>query len=350
MALNNTTTDELQKEFLLNIKKGGMRAKDLVQQILSFSRKKPEVCEPIYLKPIVREVIGFLRGTLPSSIKFTCNIQKETEPVMGNSSNIHEILMNLATNAQHAMDEKGHLAINLYEKVIEKPFSGAIAPVETGHYSIIEVIDDGAGISGDKISLIFDPFYTTKEVGKGTGLGLSVVFGLMQSCQGNIEVISKEGVGTTFKLYFPKTKQKIDEKDQKIPAENLKNGCGRILLVDDDETIVKMGYKMLTLLGYEVTAIEDSRQALKLLKNNIDAYDLLISDQTMPGLTGMELAIEVLKENPEFPILLCTGYSSKVDEKKALELGCRGFVHKPLTIDDLSKKIREILREKKLTK
>jgi CheY-like chemotaxis protein len=151
-------------------------------------------------------------------------------------------------------------------------------------------------------------------------------------------------------LYFPKTKQKIDEKDQKIPAENLKNGCGRILLVDDDETIVKMGYKMLTLLGYEVTAIEDSRQALKLLKNNIDAYDLLISDQTMPGLTGMELAIEVLKENPEFPILLCTGYSSKVDEKKALELGCRGFVHKPLTIDDLSKKIREILREKKLTK
>jgi CheY-like chemotaxis protein len=287
--------------------------------------------------------VGLLRETMPSTIKISSTIEKDTQPVLANSSQVHEIIMNLATNAQHAMDEKGSLTINLYEKLIDKTSPGVLGPLPSGLYSVIEVQDSGAGISNEKISEIFDPFYTTKEVGKGTGLGLSVVFGLMQSWNGNIKVISKVGKGTTFKLFFPKTKQMNEEKELKQSSSKPTNRNEKILFVDDDETIVKMGEKILLSLGYKVFSTTKSNEALKLLKENINDFDLLISDQTMPEMTGIELAQEVLKDNPEFPILLCTGYSSKLDDATAKELGCKGFVHKPLTISELSEKIQEVL-------
>ncbi len=342
IGLTKVDSNDMQKDFFLNIKKAGNRAKDLVKQILSFSRKESEVAEPIYLKPIVKEVIDFLQGTLPSSIKLLSTIEKETKPVLANSSNVHEIIMNLATNGQHAMDEKGELTINLSEQLIKDPLQGILGPIPPGVYSIIEVIDTGEGISEADIPHIFDPFYTTKAVGKGTGLGLSVVFGLMQSWDGNIVVNSKRGDGTTFRLFFSKTTREIEESPDQS-ATKIKNGTERILFVDDEKAIAEMGEKMLSMLGYDVTMTTSSKEAFNLLKNNINNFDLLISDQTMPELTGTELSRAVLKEYPGFPILLCTGFSSKLDETKAMEIGCQGFVHKPLTINELSKKVREIL-------
>ncbi|MBN2280734.1 MAG: response regulator [Candidatus Marinimicrobia bacterium] len=343
MAVARVGSDETLKEFLINVQVAGDRARHLVRQILSFSRKKNENIEPILLSPVVAETIGLLKGTLPSTINLTYDIQADTQPVLANSSNVHEIIMNLATNAQHAMDEKGNLTINLYEKKVPEIEQGILGPIQPGMYSIIEVKDSGEGIKNDKIQRIFEPFFTTKDVGKGTGLGLSVVFGLMQSWQGNIQVISKIDEGTLFKLFIPKTEQTFREEPKNRNRSELKGGNERILLVDDEEAIAKMGKKMLALMGYKVTSVSDSYEALSLLKNNIEDFDLLISDQTMPGLTGEELAKEILRDHPDFPILLCSGFSTKLDEARAKEIGCRGFVHKPLTIEELSEKVRDIL-------
>jgi two-component system, cell cycle sensor histidine kinase and response regulator CckA len=344
MTLDEITGNQLATRYVENILKASDRAKHLVSQILTFSRQGLQEKYPINLKPVVNEVMELLRASLPSSITLSQHIAKDTSPVIADSTKIHETIMNLATNAVHAMDEKGELSITLREEITKEQRSGIIGSIIPGFYSILEVRDTGTGIEENLISRIFEPFFTTKNINKGTGLGLSVVYGVMESHNGNIQVESTVGQGTVFRLFFPKTmNETVTESVNHLP---IPSGNERILFVDDEPALVELGNMILSSVGYEVTVLTDSRAALQLLKEHLDDFDLLITDQSMPYYTGVELATEVLKIRPGFPILLCTGFSNKVNEKSAKEMGCRDFAIKPLSKRSLTEKVRSVLDNK----
>ncbi|HEX3020189.1 MAG TPA: PAS domain S-box protein [Chitinispirillaceae bacterium] len=342
LLFESLTANQVLAGYAKNILSASDRAKHLVSQILTFSRQGPEQKSPANLCPIVKEVIELLRVTLPSTINLVSNIKKDTCSVLADSSKIHETIMNLATNAVYAMNEKGTLTITLLEKVIKEEVNDAIiGPVKPGFYSIIEVQDTGSGIDASIMSRIFEPFYTTKGENKGTGLGLSVVYGVMQSHHGNIQVESIVGQGTLFRLFLPKSSEKTaPDNIVRLPVPI---GHERILLVDDESFLAEMGKQMLTSLGYKVTISTDSRKALRILKDKLNEFDLLITDQTMPHISGIELVKAVLEIAPDFPIILCTGFSTKVDEEKAEEIGCCDFAVKPLTMRTLAEKVRNAL-------
>lgn len=281
------------------------------------------------------------RVSLPSTITLVSKVDRDTCPVIADPTKVHEALMNLATNAVHAMDEKGELKVILREDTIGIEKNGIMGPIAPGIYSIIEVEDTGKGMDNALIERIFKPFYTTKGEGKGTGLGLSVVYGAMQSHSGNIEIESNRDKGTVFRLFFPKISKEVVSEIASRPQ--VPKGNEIILFVDDENSLVEMRKSMLSSLLYKVTAVTESRVELELLTNRIQDFDLLITDQTMPHISGIELARTILKLNPEFPIIICTGFSSKVDEKKAKEIGCRDFAVKPLTKRILAEKIRRAL-------
>lgn len=282
-----------------------------------------------------------LKASIPSSVKMTIDIDGDVKTVFADATKVHEILLNLGTNAVQSMDEKGELVVSLYDKEIKITEQGVIDLIRPNIYSIIEVTDSGVGIESDILPNIFEPYYTTKEVGRGTGLGLSVIYGIMQSHNGDIQVETVKGEGTTFKLFFPKSAE--DAIPEETGTTETLMGSERVLFVDDEPMVMEMGKDLLASLGYEVTSTIDSEEALQLFKNNPSGFDLLITDQTMPVLTGVELAKEILKIDKNFPIILCTGYSSKVDDEKAKAIGVKSFLMKPLKKDELAKVIREVL-------
>ena len=328
-------------EYLDNIIKASFRASKLVSQILTFSRQGAEEKHVVLLTPIIKEVVDLLRATLPATVELKIFIENETLPVIADASRVHEVLMNLVSNAVSAMDEKGDLKIVLREEYNKAEKNGILGKLGAGFYSVIEVSDTGTGMDETAVSRIFEPFYTTKSLEKGTGLGLSVVYGIMQSHNGNIQLESRPGRGALFRLFFPKTEEKAQNE---IKKEIMLHGKGeRILFVDDEEVLAGLGEKLLVSLGYSVKSTTDSGEALRILKESIENYDLLITDQTMPNITGLELAEEIFKTSPDFPVILCTGYSSRVDETKAKKSGCRAFASKPLTRERLAKIIRSVL-------
>ena len=314
----------------------------LVRQILAFSRKDREEKVPVYIKPIIDEVLHLLRASLPSSINISSYIERDTVPVLADSTKIHEIIMNLCTNAVHAMEgEKGNLEIKCLEKDVKEKIPGIISSILPGKYTVITIKDDGCGMTEEIINHAFEPFYTTKPVGKGTGMGLSVVFGIVQSHNGNITLETKPGGGTKFQIYLPKTKGKA--KNQHVRRFQSPRGSEKILFVDDEKTLGEMAKDMLGGLGYKVTVFDDSLQALEKFQENPEIFDLVITDQTMPDMTGIELSRKILKIRKDIPIILCTGYSKQVDEEKALELGIKKFLLKPFDKRTLSRAIRSTL-------
>jgi signal transduction histidine kinase/CheY-like chemotaxis protein len=341
LALNEVAENSKLAEYLNGIQGAAIRATDLVSQILTFSRKRNDEHEPLYLYPILTEVIEMLKASIPSSVKLNVDILKDTAPILADSTKIHEVMMNLCTNAVHAMNEKGTLSIGLKEEEVLFAKKGTVSNIEPDSYLIVEISDTGTGMDSELISKIFEPFYTTKEQGKGTGLGLSVAFGIMRSHKGDIEIESIVGEGTTIRLYFPKTSVKI-EQDAEQP-QNVLNGTGRILFVDDEETLVKVGTEILTTLGYQVVSTTSSVEAFDLFKNDPESFDLLITDQTMPVLTGRELAEKVLKLKPNFPIILCTGFSSKIDSEIAEEIGVSSLMKKPYSLNEISNVVSKAL-------
>lgn len=341
LSLDHAYKDDMLRKYQENILKAGNRAKNLVLQILSFSRQGDEDKVPVNITPILNEVIELLKASFPSTVQFNTNIQADTIPVVADSTKIHEIIINLATNAVQSMEEKGTLTINLKEEDVGYGISGILGSIDPGRYCIIEVMDTGCGIDDDVILQIFEPFFTTKEQGKGTGLGLSVVFGVMQSHKGNIQIDSEVGNGTTFRLFFPKSRQVIVT--DKSDVKNLEKGSEKILFVDDEELLVDIGREILLSLGYNVTATRSSEEALKLFKENPMQYDLLITDQTMPFLSGIELIKEVLKLRPKLPIILCTGFSSRVNKKIVEQVGIEKILYKPIRKKDLADAVRMVL-------
>ncbi|MCP4678337.1 MAG: response regulator [Deltaproteobacteria bacterium] len=326
---------------LKQILKAGDRATSLVRQILSFSRQNKETKAPLHLKPIIDEAVQLLRASLPSSIEIKCSLARDTKPVLVDPTKIHEIVMNLSTNASDAMTDKGILEIMCSEAHVASEMDGQLGTIFPGFYSIIAIKDSGHGINKSVLPHVFEPFYTTKEVGKGTGMGLSVVFGVVQSHGGNIIVDSNPGEGTTFQIYLPKTDQTLIGDYDK--GTILKGGDESILFVDDERELNEMTTTMLSDLGYKVSAFPDSVKALRAFEEAADSFDLVITDQTMPAMSGMELSKELIRIRNDIPIILCTGFSKTVNDKDAIAAGIKGYCMKPLRKKDLAYKIRTIL-------
>ena len=324
------------------------RAKDLVQQILAFSRQGRQERRPLDIGPIVKEGLKLLRASLPATIEIRREIEKDLGAIEADPTQIHQVLMNLCANAGHAMEERGGVLGVYLEKVeVEREGLAVSAGVEPGWYLRLRVSDTGAGMAPEVLKRIYDPYFTTKGPGKGTGLGLAVVHGIVQSYRGGITVVSEPGKGTTFDIYFPRVDAVVapleGEKVEPLPL----GGQERVLFVDDEQAIVEIGQKILGHLGYEVIVRTSSLEALGLFRANPERFDIVITDMTMPNLTGDRLAQELLRIRPGIPIILCTGFSESMSEEKAKALGVREFVMKPLVMRDLATAIRRSLDSQK---
>lgn len=324
------------------ILKAGHRAKDLVLQILAFSRQA--TVEKISMLPalMVGESLKMLRSSLPRTIEMRQDIDPEAGPIVAEPTQIHQIMMNLCTNAFHAMEETGGILTITLKSITMKDEQGVGAfNFQPKEYVRLSVGDTGIGIHPDIREKIFDPYFTTKGIGKGTGLGLAMVHGIVKNSGGWISCQSQLGEGTVFHVYLPV--EKGAALPETMEVEEVAGGDERILLVDDEEMLADMGKVMLSRLGYHVTVKTDSMQALKLFEKQPLAFDLVITDQTMPGMPGSDLARRMLQIRPALPIILCTGYSSQITEEKAKVLGIRAFIYKPLVRKNIAALIRKVL-------
>jgi PAS domain S-box-containing protein len=322
------------------------RGKDLIKQILAFSRKAEHVRGPMSLTPIVNETVKLLRASISKTVEIAFKTTTSSDEILASPVEIQQILMNLATNAALAMQATGGvLEISLADIDFE-PDSPALGPdILPGEYVQLAVKDTGTGIPPDVMKRVFEPFFTTREVGKGTGMGLAVVYGIVKDLQGTITVESEPGFGTTFRVCLPKVELDTTSEPAK-PDEGSPGGNERVLFVDDEDLLVELGQARLERLGYTVTALTDATKALKLFSRDPFQFDLVITDQAMPKLTGLHLARKLLKIRSDIPIILCTGHSDTVSPEKAKEAGIKEFIMKPLGNRELAQVIRGVLDTK----
>jgi len=327
--------------------KAGNRAKELVKQILAFSRKAEQNRVPVQIDLLIKEALNFLRASIPTTIDFNLSINPNCGYTLADPTQIHQVLMNICTNAAHAMEENGGvLSIDLSVIDMKVGDLETHPNLQAGPYIVLAISDTGTGIEKEHLDRIFDPYFTTKEVGKGSGMGLAVVHGIVRSHEGLISVESSVGQGTTFKLYFPKIEEK-EEKSEVVDTSALPKGNENILIVDDDASIANLSHKRLERLGYRAKAINSSTEALELFRAGPSAFDLVITDQTMPKMTGETLAKELLTIRNDIPIILCTGYSSKINADRANSIGIKAFVMKPVDNKALSRTVRQVLDERR---
>jgi len=342
MALANTKVEDLNRNYLEQVFKAGERARDLVKQILTFSRQQEQERKPVLVAPIIKEGLKLLRPSLPSTIQITQDISKAPIMILADPTQVHQIIINLCTNAAHAMREKGGvLNIQLTQERIDPSDTPHHLGLEARDYAKLTVTDVGHGIAASVMDRIFDPFFTTKGPGEGTGLGLSVVYGIARHMGGAIDISSELGKGTTATVYLPmiETRASTVEQIQKL----IPGGSERILYVDDEPALVELGCIMLTSLGYDVIARTSSIEALKTFLVRPHEFDLVITDTTMPNMTGIDLAKELLKIRPDLPVILCSGFSEMVSEEKAKSLGINQFIMKPMTKREMAMAVREVL-------
>ena len=327
------------------IHQASIRAKDMVRQLLAFSRKSDEESKPLDIAPVIKESMKMLRHAIPTSVEFKQHISDAFCNVMGDAAQINQIVMNLVTNAAHAMSEEGGLLeVTLEHIILQKEkacFDWVLSP---GSYVRLRMKDTGEGIEPKIMDRIFDPYFTTKDVGKGTGMGLSVIHGIVKRHGGGILVESELGKGTVFEIYFPALGETAEV--EKEPLGEIKGGSERILFVDDEESMVDLNRQRLERLGYNVKSTIKPVEALEWFKADPDQFDVIITDMTMPRMTGDRLAAEVLKIRPHMPVIICTGYSERMSAKKAEVLGVSKYIEKPIGARNLASAIREVLDEK----
>jgi len=343
LTMDEVSEDSVAHNNLQEILKAANRAKDLVKQILTFSRQSDQERRPVKVQNIITETLRLLRASIPASIEIVHKIQDDCGPVMGDATQIHQVIMNLCTNAYQAMQDKGgKLEVILteidigYEKMTDK------IGMQPGKHLRLLVKDEGCGMEASVLDRIFEPYYTTKEQGKGTGLGLSVIHGIVKNHRGDINVKSTPGKGTIFQVHLPLI-ENLELAAELEPTNGAAKGEERILLVDDEEQIVAMERQMLENLGYRVTARTDSQEALKVFAQHPHNFDLVITDMTMPYMTGDQLAQKMLDIQPNIPVILCTGFNEIITEQKALAMGIQKFVMKPIVKNDLATTIRSVL-------
>lgn len=327
----------------------GMRARDLVKQILAFSRQSAHEFLPVKVQHILKEVLKLGRSSIPKSVTISEDIQSSCGPVMADSTQLHQVVMNLVTNAYHAVDnERGEITLRLTEIRLDigDLVETALSP---GNYALLSVADNGTGMPSDVLEKIFDPYFTTKKEGKGTGLGLSIVYGIVKDHKGDIRVYSEPGEGTTFNVYLPVIKNESSEysEDQSYQLE-LGHEHEHILLVDDEYLVARQQKQMLERLGYKVSVYNDSLRALDAINQGPGDFDLVVTDMSMPNLTGIQLAERIRTKNKKIPIVMCTGFATESTKAKIEEIGINHLLLKPLLIERLSRAVRDALREAEL--
>ncbi|MRR37568.1 response regulator, partial [bacterium] len=343
LALEDLSNHNKLIKHLKEVLKAGDRARDLVRQILAFSRKAESRYVPLELRKVIRESLKMMRSVIPATIEIRQELL-ETGLVMSDPTQINQIMMNLCTNAVHAMDESGGLLIVGLRKVMLEDKDARSLDLVSGPYLKMTVSDTGQGMTPDVMERIFDPYYTTKGLGQGTGLGLSVVHGIVKSHGGGIICRSTPGQGTAFDVYLPELESAVEiveTQGQKTCAR----GNERILFIDDEPSLASLAEEMLSNLGYRMTSSTMPEEALDLLMNDPYAFDLVITDMTMPGMRGDQLARKIMEIRRDMPVILCTGFSEHINEDKALKMGIRAYVLKPLQMNAMSDTIRKVLDE-----
>ncbi|MCW5202396.1 response regulator [Desulfobulbus sp. US4] len=341
--LNVTPGTALERD-LDQVLIAGDRAKNLIKQILAFSRQAEVERIFIKIQPLLKEGLKLIRSSIPSTISIITDIDPHIGTVWADPTQIHQILMNLCTNASHAMENTGgRLSVSLQPACIQDDDQKPHLDLAPGEYAELTVTDTGIGMHPDIVDKIFDPYFTTKNKGKGTGLGLAIIHGVISDYGGAITVESRLGRGSTFRVFLPVTENKEDALPEIKKQEDIPRGTERILFVDDEELLIDMGKDMLARLGYHVTVKKSSLEALEIFKEQPDNFDLVITDQTMPDMTGFELAKNMLQSRPNLPIILCTGYSALVDEKVAKAQGIKEFLLKPVRRKIIAQAIRQVL-------
>ncbi|NWH05268.1 hybrid sensor histidine kinase/response regulator [Desulfobacter latus] len=342
MMMEDLPAGSLELEYANEINKAGHRAKELVSQILAFSRQSDQDKIPIRFQSILKEVLKLCRSTIPANITIAQKIERNCGVVRGNATQLHQIAMNLITNAYHAVQEKNGTILVALEEIKINLTNLTNTIINPGTYLMLTVSDDGTGMTKKLKNKIFEPYFTTKEEGKGTGLGLAVVYGIVKDYGGGIDVETEIGCGTTFRVYLPLIGESEDKENTETKTE-LETGHEHILLVDDEAAVIRLEQQMLERLGYQITSRTSSLDALNLFRSNPDDFDLIVSDMTMPNMTGDHLAKELLSIRPDIPIIICTGFSESINKKQAEAIGIKGLLMKPVVKSDMAKEIRRIL-------
>jgi len=342
MMMEDLSVGSQEQKYANEINKAGHRAKELVAQILSFSRQSDQEKIPVRFQKVLKEVLKLCRSTIPANIKVEQKIEQDCGAIRGNTTQLHQIGMNLITNAYHAVQEKnGKITVALEEITVDRiNFPGTIN--HPGNYLLFTVSDDGIGMTHKVKEKIFEPYFTTKEQGKGTGLGLAVVYGIVKEYGGDIQVETKIESGTTFRVYLPLIDESESKEVSKTKAK-LETGHEHILLVDDEEPVIRLEKQILERLGYQITSCSSSLDAVDIFRSNPNAFDIVITDVSMPDMTGDQLAKEILSIKPDIPIIICTGFSERITKEQAETIGIKGFLMKPIAKSDIAHEVRKVL-------
>jgi two-component system cell cycle sensor histidine kinase/response regulator CckA len=344
LALLDAAKGSLLSNYLQLVLDAANRGKELVKQIITFSRQKEQERKPMDVAPLVKEALRFFRASIPKNIAILERIEATSSIVPTDPTLIHQILMNLCSNAAYAMREQGgKLEVRLRNVEFDSKTAAEHVELKPGPYLQLTISDTGHGMAKDVMDRAFDPFFTTKKPGEGTGMGLAMVHGIVKSHKGMITVESERGKGATFHIYLPQATTE-PEADTTEPKPMLR-GSERILFIDDEAVQVQTVQYMLERLGYQVTGQSNAMEALRIFRSQPDAFDLVITDQTMPHITGDRLARELLTLRPDLPVLLCTGFSETIDEEGARAIGIKEFLMKPYAVGEISEKIRRALKK-----
>jgi PAS domain S-box-containing protein len=342
MSLLKISEDDNVRSYLQKVIKASNRARDMVRQILAFSRQASFERKPVRVSQVVKDAGKLLNASLPSTIDIRMDIDSGNGIVDADEIQIHQIIMNLCTNAAYSMRiDGGILGISLCTVELGEKEVAVHPEVKPGMFLKLSIRDTGGGISPEVMERIFDPYFTTKPRGEGTGLGLSIVHGLVKAHKGFISVENDFGSGAAFHIFLPKTENKVIP--DKVESTDLPSGSERILFLDDEQAVADVGKQMLDYLGYHVTTHVSSTKALAHFQSDPDKYDLVITDMTMPELTGDKLSQQILSIRPDIPIIICTGHSEQITEDDARKMGIKAFVMKPYLIKDLAGKVRHVL-------
>ncbi len=342
LAFEKIPEDSPAREFLCEVQTAGMRARDVVRQLLTFSRKTPEAREPLNLVPIVKECLKLLRSTIAANIDIRPDIDERPAVLEADATQIQQVLINLCSNAADAMSETGGiLRVSLAFEDLSRETAEFDPDLSAGHFIKITVRDTGEGIAAEHLNRIFDPYFTTKPVNKGTGMGLAMVHGIVKSHGGSIRVSSQPERGSVFEVFFPAVESA--PKPGRSAFAELPRGTGRILLIEDDPSLAGLNQKRLEKLGYHADSQTDPVEALELFRASPNLYDLVITDMTMPNMTGDQLCREILEIRPDMAIILCTGFSEKISEASAKSLGAAKYLEKPISMGDLAQSVHTLL-------
>jgi CheY-like chemotaxis protein len=334
--------NDLAVRNLRQVHTAALRGRDLVKQILAFSRKSAPQAKPFSVTPLIRETTKLLRSTVPTTIEIREDLKAAEDTLNADPTQIQQVILNLTTNAAHAMAEGGVMTIGLDRITLDSTGPLPDPGLRPGDYLVLSVADTGTGMDETVRRKIFEPFFTTKEAGRGTGLGLSVAYGIVKAHEGAITVETAKGNGTLFRVFLPKA-QGMAAADEAPRRRALQRGSASILFIDDEEAVASMAQESLSRLGYKIQAETDPEAALKEFSRDATRFDLVITDQAMPRMSGLTLAQRVLEMRPDIPVILCTGYSETVDEKTAKEAGIGAFLMKPVTREQMANAVKRAL-------